>query len=103
VKKKRAARPAKSGPIELPERLTIAQSVELHRTLTKALAGGGPLCLDGSRVEEIDTAILQLLTSAWTDAALRGLVCKWQGASPTLRTSAALIGVSEILQFDRAA
>ena len=103
MKKKRAPRPPKSGPIELPQRLTIAQSIDLRRTLTTALAGGEPLCLDGSRVEEIDTAILQLLVSAWTDAAQRGVACKWQGTSAALRNSATLIGVSEILQFDRAA
>jgi anti-anti-sigma regulatory factor len=103
VKKKKAARPAKSEPIELPARLTIAQSVELHRTLAKVLASGKPLWLDGSRVEEIDTAILQLLTSAWTDAAKRGVACKWLGTSAALRNSATLIGVSEILQLDRAA
>jgi len=103
VKKKRPARPAKSKPIELPARLTIAQSVELHRTLVKALAAGTPLCLDGSRVEEVDTAILQLLSSAWADASQRGVVCRWQRASSALRNSATLIGVSDILQFDRAA
>ena len=103
MKKKRAARPVKAGPIELPARLTIAQSVELRGTLVKALAGGVPLCLDGSRVEEIDTAILQLLASAWTDASQRGLACKWQGTSAVLRDTATLIGVSEILQFDQAA
>ena len=103
MKKKRPARSVKSTPIELPARLTIAQSVELRRTLVKALAGGAPLCLDGSRVEEVDTAILQLLSSAWADASQRGVVCLWQGVSSALRNSATLIGLSDILQFDRAA
>lgn len=99
MKKKRAPRPAKLGVIELPSRLTIAQSVELHRTLAKALGTGGPLCFDGSKVEEIDTAILQLLSSAWASASRCGVACKWQGTSATLRNSAMLIGVSEILKF----
>jgi anti-anti-sigma regulatory factor len=103
VKKKRAARPVKSTPIELPARLTIAQSVELRRTLIKALSDGAPLCIDGTRVEEVDTAILQLLSSACADASQRGVACRWQGASSALRNSATLIGVSDILQFDRAA
>ena len=110
MKKKRPARPVKPAPIELkpapielPARLTIAQSVELRRTLVKALADGAPLYLDGSHVEEVDTAILQLLSSAWLDASQRGVACRWQGASSALRNSATLIGVSEILQFDRAA
>lgn len=100
MKKKKPSRAPKPAPIELPAKLSIAQSQELHRTLTQHLAGAEPLLLDGSRVEEIDTAILQLLASAWISGAQRGVACKWQAASPALRESATLIGVSEILQLE---
>jgi anti-anti-sigma regulatory factor len=101
--KKKSRRPAKSACIELPAKLSIAQSLELHRTLVARLAGTESLLLDGSQVEEIDTAILQLLASAWASGAARGVECRWQGASQTLRQSATLIGLSEILQLDAAA
>jgi len=92
--------PAMSQPVELAERMSIAQSAELHRTLTACLASGAPLLIDGGRVEQIDTAVLQLLVSAWLGAAKRGIECRWQSASQALRRSATLIGVAEILRLN---
>jgi anti-anti-sigma regulatory factor len=114
VKKKkppRAARPARiklgarativaeSARIELDARATIVQAVDLHRTLLERLASGQPIVVDGSRVEEIDTAILQLLASLWRTTRERGIACKWDGASDPLRRTASLVGLSEMLQF----
>jgi anti-anti-sigma regulatory factor len=111
VSKKKPPRAAKSVPaaeaapaaqpanIELEARVTIVQAAVLHRTLSARLAQGGPIVVDGTRVQEIDTAILQLLTSLWRSSIERGVACTWQGASDTLRRSAALIGVDEILRF----
>jgi anti-anti-sigma regulatory factor len=98
VKKK--SRAMKSKPIELPARLSIAQSADLHRTLAACCEAQVPLVLDGSCVEDIDTAILQLLVSAWLGAAKRGVECRWQGASDSLRHAATLIGVAAALQLD---
>jgi anti-anti-sigma regulatory factor len=92
----------KAKPIELPARLSIAQSADWHRTLVSGCEGQVPLVLDGSRVEAIDTAILQLLVSAWLGAAKRGVECRWQGASEALRHAATLIGVAATLQLDGA-
>jgi anti-anti-sigma regulatory factor len=97
VKKK--ARAVKCKPIELPAKLSIAQSAELHRTLLASLEEQAALIFDGSRVEEIDTANLQLLVSAWLGAAKRGSECRWQGASDALRHAATLIGVAGTLQL----
>jgi anti-anti-sigma regulatory factor len=96
AKSKRAAQPAR---IELGMRLTILQAVDLHRTLLTRLEDGLPMVVDGSRVEEIDTAILQLLTSLWRTCLARGILCTWHGASGKLRQTAALVGVAEMLQF----
>lgn len=97
---KKKSRQAAANVIELPPRLSIAQCMELHRTLTACCVGDGPLLLDGSRVEEIDTAILQLLVSAWLGGAKRGVECQWQGVSEALRRAATLIGVASTLQLD---
>jgi phospholipid transport system transporter-binding protein len=96
AKSKRAAQPAR---IELGVRLTIVQAVDLHRTLLARLADGRAITVDGSRVEEIDTAILQVLTSLWRTCLTRGILCSWHGASEKLRQAAALVGVAEMLQF----
>jgi anti-anti-sigma regulatory factor len=97
--KRRPARATLPPCIELDARLTIVQAAELHRTLVARVAGGGPVTVDGRRVEEIDTSILQLLTSLWRTSMERGISCTWQGVSDVLRQRAALIGVAEMLHF----
>ena len=95
-KARKAPRPSR---IVLDDRMTIVQAADLHRVLVKRLAEGRQLVLDGTRVEEIDTAILQLLTSLWRTSLARGISCTWHGASDALRRTAALVGVAELLQF----
>jgi hypothetical protein len=48
---KRKSRAATRKAIELPARLVIAQSAELHKTLVSCCEGQARLLLDGSRVE----------------------------------------------------
>jgi anti-anti-sigma regulatory factor len=96
AKSKREARPAH---VELDVRLTIAQAAGLHRTLLARLAQGEAIIIDGTQVEEIDTAILQLLTCLWRTGMERGIACTWHGASDALRQSAGLIGVADMLQL----
>ena len=93
----------KTPPIELDPRLTIVQAAALHRTMVAHLEGGRPVIVDGTRVEEIDTAVLQLLTSLWRTGQERGIACTWHGASDALRRTAALLGVAGILHLDAAA
>jgi anti-anti-sigma regulatory factor len=97
--KKKSARVAQPPHIQLDARLTIVQAADLHRTLVARVASGGPVTVDGSRVEEIDTSILQLLTSLWRTSLERGISCTWHGVSDVLRQRAALIGVTEMLHF----
>ena len=94
--------PAPQAIIELEARMTIVQAAELHRTLSGRLAQGKPMVIDGTGVEEIDTAILQLLISLWRTSLERGVACTWKGASDALRRTAALIGVDEMLCFPAA-
>jgi anti-anti-sigma regulatory factor len=109
MNKKKAARSANapgtkhSAPIQLDARMTIVHAAELHRTLLARLAQGGAVVVDGSRVEEIDTSILQLLISLWRTGSERGVACAWGGVSNTLRQTAALLGVTEMLHFPDAA
>jgi anti-anti-sigma regulatory factor len=88
-----------SNCIELAERLTIAQAAELHRSLCTVLAGGAPIAVDGTRVQEIDTAILQVLVSLWESSRAGGIPCVWHGVSDGLRRAAGLIGLTETLHF----
>ncbi len=94
-----AAALAPPPAIELGARTTIAQAAVLHRALSEHIARAQTIVIDGSRVEEIDTAILQLLANLWRCCMLRGIACSWAGASDKLRRTAALIGVADMLRF----
>jgi anti-anti-sigma regulatory factor len=95
VSRKKSPRTA----IELDARMTIVHAADLHRTLLARLEQGAAVVVDGSRVEEIDTSILQLLVSLWRSASQRGIACGWAECSNALRQSAELIGVAEMLHF----
>jgi anti-anti-sigma regulatory factor len=105
VNKKKPPRAAKatrskhSAPVELEARMTIVQAADLHRRLLACVAHGETVVVDGTRVEEIDTAILQLLASLWRTCLARGIACTWRGASDALRQTAALVGVAEMMHF----
>ena len=57
------------------------------------------MVVDGARVEEIDTAMLQLLASLWRTSRQRGIDCTWKGASGALRQTATLVGLADLLQL----
>ena len=69
-------------------------------SFTECIAQGAPIVIDGGKVEEIDTAILQLLASVWMTGAKQGVECRWRAASEALRRIAKLIGVAELLNLD---
>ena len=95
----KAARTKRPAPVELDARMTIVQAAALHRTLLARVAQGETIVVDGTRVEEIDTAILQLLTSLWRTGQERGIACSWFGVSEALRRTACLVGVAPMLRF----
>jgi anti-anti-sigma regulatory factor len=101
VSKKKAARAPK--PIRIDARVTIVQAAALHRLLLARLAGGGSIVIDGAAVEEIDTAVLQLLASLWRTGTERGVACSWDGVSDALRLTANLIGMTHLLHLPHAA
>jgi anti-anti-sigma regulatory factor len=82
--------------------MTIVEAAGLRDVLLARLGGGGPMVIDAGAVEEIDTAVLQLLASLWRSAAARGTVCSWSGVSEAMRRSANLIGMSDMLQLPAA-
>jgi anti-anti-sigma regulatory factor len=95
----RRKRPEIPAPVGLESRLSIALAAQLHRTLLARLEAGADIVVDGSRVEEIDTAILQLLASLWRSGKERGVAIRWSGASRALREQADLIGVTPFLHL----
>ena len=85
--------------ITLLSRPSIGQAIELRRELLASLDEASAVTVDGGAVEEIDTAVLQLLVSLWRTGRDRGIGCSFSDASPTLKHRARLIGVAEALNI----
>lgn len=63
--------------LELPARITIHEVRALHQQLL-AQIGAWELVLDGSRVEQVDTAGLQLILAARRSAEAAGGRLEWR-------------------------
>jgi anti-anti-sigma regulatory factor len=91
------------GSVCLPAMLTIVEVGELHAVLEGALQAGLPVALDGSPVESVDGAGLQLLAGFVKSAEEVSLPVGWRGASERLRQAAAIVGLDRVLRLDAAA
>jgi len=95
---------AATGKKSAPEQLTVTLPVDcrlaglddLVGPLQEA-AGRARSTLDGSAVERIDTAGLQLLLAYRRAAAAQGHDTQWAGASDSLNEAADLLGLSSDL------
>lgn len=88
-----------SQPIVLDEVLDIANVKDLHARLLDGLQHSTAITLVGSGVERIDTAALQVLCALLHTAKSQGKTVTWQEPSGTLRSSAKLLGLEQILEL----
>ncbi len=79
----------------------IAGVNDLKGKLAQHLAGPEPLVLDGSEVQRVDTAGLQLLCAFVQTAIGAGLQPRWSGISEPLREAARLTGLEAGMAMDR--
>ena len=84
---------------ELDAKATIAEASTMHNALISQVADGTPLILDGGRVEQIDTAVLQLLVGLMRHCKEHDISCVWRAVSEPLRRAAFLIGVTAHLHI----
>lgn len=82
----------------LGAKLDTAAAAPLHRELVTRLELGRPLLLDGSKVDRVGLACLQLLTAARAAAAEAGLAFGVAEASEPLREAATLAGLAAALE-----
>lgn len=61
--------------------------------------GGGAVVLFGARVEQVDTAGLQLLVVFARELQESGRPWDWDGISPALRKAATRLGLLEVLRM----
>ncbi len=82
-----------SQSVVLDESLEISDAGALLEQLQAAAETNSSLVIDGSQIQVIDTAILQLLVALFRHAERRGTRITWQQPSDTLCQTAALLGL----------
>ncbi len=85
-----------------PDIMNIAHAAEMQGELLAMLDKGGAVVMDASRVERIDTAMLQLLCAFCEDARGKGIKFEWQAPSEYLIDSARRLDLSECLGLEQA-
>lgn len=84
---------------DLDSSLTISDVFGLRRTLLELLRSSPEVALDGSNVEQVDCAGIQLLAVFFREAVERQLEIRWRGVSDQLRSSARQLGLDNLLQL----
>jgi ABC-type transporter Mla MlaB component len=93
---------APAGPsLRLPAQLGIEQVAELKGQLGQLLTEPKPIVVDAADVERIHGAALQLFCLFCRDRRAAGRDVEFARPSTTLRSAAALLGASTLLQIAR--
>ena len=77
---------------------TIREAADLKNQLLNLLEAPQPLFVDGSAVERVDTAGVQLLIAFSLDCMERGISYGWPGRSPALARAIEMLGVGSLLE-----
>lgn len=86
--------------LQLDADMGIASGEELQALLRGAT--GPSLRIDGSAVQRIHTAVLQLLAACVRERQQAGRESSWSGASQVLQEAARLLGISRTLNLEGA-
>jgi ABC-type transporter Mla MlaB component len=88
---------ASSGPVALASNSTVKDAVALKQTLLALKTSPDPIVLDGSAVERVDTATLQLLCAFVRERLGSDKEVSWHAPSAALREASKLLGLTELL------
>lgn len=98
----KASQDAAPARVALPADCRLAALDALAPALREAAAGDAPALLDGSAVEKVDGAALQLLVAFRRAVSAAGGSARWAGASEVLHESAGLLGLAAELDLPAA-
>jgi anti-anti-sigma regulatory factor len=98
-----AASPLASGKVVLGACCTIHEAPALRSHLIAQASHPGPYEIDGSAVEQIDTAGVQLVVAFALDCLEKGVHYMWTGRSPALDEAIRTLGVGALLESPGAA
>lgn len=89
---------AASGRIALGVCCTIHEAQTLRTQLLERATHPGPYEIDGSEVQQIDTAGLQLVVAFALDCLERNVPYAWKGRSAALEEAIRVLGVAALLE-----
>lgn len=98
-----AASSVASGKVVLGASCTIHEAPALRSHLIDQASHPGPYEIDGSAVQQIDTAGVQLVVAFALDCLEKGVHYSWTGRSPQLEEAIRTLGVSALLESPGAA
>jgi ABC-type transporter Mla MlaB component len=79
---------------------TLRDAIELQFLLLTTDCDSGPVIVDGTRVEQVDTAGLQLLVAFAQAQARAGRTLQWTGVSEPLLRGSRRLGTDALLGLD---
>jgi len=85
--------PAQARTFILGPALTISGAETLRAELLAMVESGGDVCVDGSAVETVDTAGMQVLVAFRRALQGRNRSLNWSGCSPALMDVSGLLGL----------
>lgn len=91
---------AEGHDIVLPVEVDRASVAALRAPFERA-PGGTSITLDGSRIERVETAGVQLLCALVLAAEGRGVVVVWTAVPELLVVYVGLLGIGDVIQLER--
>lgn len=86
------------GCVVLGAVCTIREAQALREHLLEQQALPGPYEIDGTAVQEIDTAGVQLVVAFALDCLEKGVSYHWRGRSPALDEAIRILGVGALIE-----
>jgi anti-anti-sigma regulatory factor len=87
-----------TGRVVLGAACTIHEAQELRTQLLAQAELPGPYEIDGSGVQQVDTAGVQLVVAFALDCLERNIRYAWKGRSPALEEAIRVLGVGALLE-----
>jgi anti-anti-sigma regulatory factor len=87
-----------SGQLVLGVSCTIKDAQAMRAHMLEQQAHPGPYEIDGSGVQQVDTAGVQLVVAFALDCLERGITYRWKGRSPVLDEAIRVLGVGALLE-----
>ncbi|HEX7027281.1 MAG TPA: STAS domain-containing protein [Gammaproteobacteria bacterium] len=86
--------------LQLKGQLDIREVSNLKSKLARHLETNRPVILDASKLEKIDTSVMQLLTAFCLSANSKGIEVKWKNPNDRLLRAAELLDLSRPLGLE---